>query len=241
VNSNANAKGTHSQSSRALPRRGAREGNQPGDVAHERRLCQVRALQLGRLLRHQGVRVAVNDAGDHVDLVYEQGGGRADKYGDSDMLRPIMIRVGRRARDEDVLAEGGPRGIFGRYNKAISKLRELRTRVMAIVGRGALTDSSLIEAHRALSSLDELVRHRRAKYMPNGVARLAVLRHEIIFFETRHSRLLPILSSAEAGAAAAGAERVVATKPTKPTTTSSSSAGRRAEFVEPDSASEPTR
>ncbi len=222
MGNSANARGTHSQLSRTLPRRGRREGHHPGDVAHERRLCQVRALQLARTLRHQGVRVAVNDSGDHVDLVYEQGGGRGDKYGDSDMLRPIMVRVGRRARDEDVLAEGGPRAVFGRYNEAISKLRQLRSRVMAVAGRRSLADSSFVEAHRALSNLDELVRHRRRKYMPNGVARLAVLRHEIAFLEGRHSRLLPIVLSAEAVTTAAGVKHVVASKPTVPSSSSTS-------------------
>jgi len=194
VRNSATAKNT--QLSRALPRRGTREKNHPAAVAHERRLSEVRALQLGRLLRHQRVRVVVNPDGDHVDLLYEQGGGRGDRYGDSDTLRPIMIRVGRNARDEDVLAEGGPRGIFGRYNDAIAKLRQLRIRVIAIAGRGPLTES-LLEAHRTLSRLDELVRRRRAKYMPNGVARLAVLRHEISFLEARHERWLPIILAAE--------------------------------------------
>ena len=66
----------------------------------------------------------------------------------------MLTRVGREARDEDVLADGGAPGVCRRYNEALNKLRQLAIRLAAVLRESHLevvADSDLDAAQRELS------------------------------------------------------------------------------------------
>lgn len=153
-----------------------------------------RALRLGRLLR---VRVVVDQSGwlpGDVEIRYKR-----EHRG---TIRPVMVRVGPEARDEELLAEGGVLGRCRRYNDALDRLRELGTRLTAAT-RDRLTalvpGSALARAHHELSRLDALIDERQGKYMEHGSVCFHRLVREIEFYEERCAYLDPIVSAVEQG------------------------------------------
>jgi hypothetical protein len=162
------------------------------DPAAVRRLALARALQLGPLLH---VYVVVDNTGwlsRDVEIVYQRER--------ENTIHPITVRVGRDARDEDVLADGGAFGICRKYNAALDDLRQLAIRLAATVREGRIAvpaGSDLEEAQRELSGLAADILSRQMKYMGNSVVRLDRLRSEIAHFEGRHAHLLPIVIAAE--------------------------------------------
>jgi hypothetical protein len=104
-------------------------------------------------------------------------------------LRPVTVRVGREASDEEVVADGGVVARCEQYNAALGRLRQLATQLTEAVRdrRIALVPGSPIAyAHRELARLDELIGRRQVSYMGNGVVRLAFLIQEIAFFDGRN-------------------------------------------------------
>jgi hypothetical protein len=166
------------------------------DPAIARRLGLARALQLGHLLH---VHVIVDHTGwlsHEVEIIYRRE--RAST------IHPITVRVGRDARDEDVLADGGALGICRKYNEALDALRQLAIRLAAAVREGHIAvvpGSPLAAAKRELLGLDALIVSRQMKHMGSGVVRLNRLRSEIEFFEGRYACLVPIVITAESSGA----------------------------------------
>lgn len=162
------------------------------DAGTVQRLALARALQLGHLLR---VYVVVDHTGwlsRDVEIVYQRER--------ENTIQPITVRVGRDARDEDVLADGGALGICRTYNASIEDLRQLAIRLAAVVREGRIAvpaGSDLEAAQRELSGLAADILARQMKYMGNCVVRLDRLRLEIAYFEGRHAHLLPIVIAAE--------------------------------------------
>lgn len=153
-----------------------------------------RALRLGRLLHiHAVVDQSGRLLGD-VDLRYERG--------HRGTIQPVVVRVGPEASDEELLAEGGVFGRCRRYNDALDKLRELGTRLMAVIQdrlTALVAGSALACAYHELSRLDALIAERQTEYMAHGSVRLHRLVREIMFFEGRHAYLMQIVLAAEQG------------------------------------------
>jgi hypothetical protein len=130
-----------------------------------------------------------------VEIVYKRERGNT--------IRPITVRIGRDARDEDVLADGGALGICREYNNALGNLRQLAIRLAALMREGQLTvipGSPLDEAQRELSRLDAFIGRRQTAHMGHGVVRLHRLRAEVEFYEGRRAYLAPIVLAAERSA-----------------------------------------
>lgn len=170
-------------------------GTEFEDGAHARMRSRARALRLGQLL---GLHVSVDETGwlhGEVELVY--------KRERRSTIRPIMVRVGREAHDEDVLGHAGVWGSCCRYNDALDRLHQLAVRMETMIrdARVRLVPGSPLEyAHRQLSRLDQLILARQVKHMGHAVVRLGPLAAEAEFFERCDAQLAPILLAAEAAA-----------------------------------------
>ena len=155
---------------------------------------QTRALLLDQQL---GVHTVVDDSGRlraETELLYKRRQGGA--------ISPVMVRVGREVRDDELVADGGVVGRCRRYNDALERLRQLGVRLFSAMEahRIALVPGSTVEyAHRELSRLDALVLQRQVKYMSHRTVRLHRLVRECEFFEDHLASLAPIVLAAEQG------------------------------------------
>jgi hypothetical protein len=158
------------------------------DATDPHRLNLARALRLGRLLH---IRVLVDESGwlrDDIEIAYRRERGNT--------IRPISVRIGLDARDEDVLADGGPVAVCRRYNSTLAGLGQLAASVRA--GKmNARLGSPLAEALRELDRLAATIAERQLQHMGHGVVRLRTLLHEIAFLDCRLAELAAIASSAE--------------------------------------------
>jgi hypothetical protein len=117
-------------------------------------------------------------------------------------IRPMLVRVGSEARDEELLADGGVIGRCQRYNAALDQLRQLGNRLAAAVDArriGLTAGSTIAHAHGELSRLDALITRRQVAYMGHGTVRLHRLVRECSFYEDHHASLAPIVLAAELG------------------------------------------
>jgi hypothetical protein len=152
-----------------------------------------RARRLGWHLR---VQVAIDDTGwlrSEIELVFTKN--------PDGTLRPLKVRVGWEASDEQVLAHGGVVARCAQYNGEVRRLRQLGKRLDELVrGRIILPHGSPIAyAHSALSPsrLDALIAERQESCMGHGTCRLAWLLREIEFFRRYDAQFAPIVLAAE--------------------------------------------
>jgi hypothetical protein len=154
----------------------------------------VRALRLAQQL---GVHTVVDGSGwlrADAELRYKRRQGGA--------IRPVLVRVGSEARDEELLADGGVFGRCQRYNAALDQLRQLGARLAGAVDERRIAlaaGSTIAHAHGELSRLDALIIQRQVAYMGHGTVRLHRLVRETTFFEDHHASLAPIVLAAEQG------------------------------------------
>lgn len=155
---------------------------------------QVRVHQLRQQLR---VDVVLDDSCwllADVEIVYRRCAGGT--------IWPAVVYIGREARDEDVLADGGILGRCHRYNTALDNLRQLAVRLATAmsVHQLPLTEGLTIRyAHRELSRLDALIIQRQMQFMGNRTVRLHRLTRECAYFEGLHERLAAVVVAAEQG------------------------------------------
>jgi len=194
-------------------RRPIADGSAPDLLEHEPKSADHiatdktghRALQFERarkLTRRLRVRVVVDETGwlRGVELSYTRG--------PRDTIRPATLRVGRDTPDAELLIGDGIIDRCARYNDALDRLRQLATRLEAIVRpqRAPLEPGSAVwKAHRELSRLDELIAQHQQTRMGHGVVRLATLTAEIAFFENRVAHLTPLVAATEQAMTAAEA------------------------------------
>jgi hypothetical protein len=132
-----------------------------------------------------------------IELVYQ-----CDRRGH---IRPVEVRVGWDATDDDVLNEGGPLTRCRRYNDALKTLQDLAVRLARQVHDGRLTvepGTQLAIAYRELSRLDHLIATRQAIHMGHGVVRMEALRREIEFYIRLEAQHAPAVLAAERAARA---------------------------------------
>lgn len=165
------------------------------DIANTSAIHLERARRLGRQLH---IQVAIDASGwlrGEVELVFTKSRDGT--------IRPVKVRVGREASDDDVLAGGGVVACCAQYNSAIGALRQLGERLTAMVRQERITlmpGSPVAYAHRELSRLDQLIARRQAICMGYGVIGLAPLIREIELFERCVADLAPIVLTAERAA-----------------------------------------
>jgi hypothetical protein len=151
-----------------------------------------RARKLGRRLR---VEVAIDRTHwlrREVELVFTRN--------PDGTLRPVRVRVGEQASDEEVVADGGVASTCERYNSALDRLRRLGNRLTEAVCQGRIAlvaGSPIAEAHRDLAPLDKLIAWRQAQTMGSGVVRAATLAREVEFFARFDAELEPVILAAE--------------------------------------------
>jgi hypothetical protein len=162
------------------------------DPVRARAFDPERARRLGR---HVRVPVVLDQGGSlrgDVELVY-QGNRRGH-------IRPVEVRIGRDAMDNDVLNEDGPLTLCRRYNDALKTLQDLAARLERQVQDARLIvepDTQLAIAYRELSRLDHLIATRQALPMGHGVVRMEALRREIEFCVRLEAQHAPVVLAAE--------------------------------------------
>jgi hypothetical protein len=162
------------------------------DLASVRADHLERARTLGRRLSVEVVIDATGWLRGDIELVYTREHGGA--------LRPLTVRVGHEALDDDLLTQGGVIGRCEQYNDTLERLRQLGARLAELVthGRVSLVPGSAVEyAHRELSRLDELIARRQGARMGHRAVRLKTLVRETEFLARCDAHLTPIVMAAE--------------------------------------------
>lgn len=157
-----------------------------------------RALQLEARLK---LRTSIDETerlGGNVEIVYDRL--REPRGG----ILPIAVRIGRDARDRDVLANGGIWPRFRRYNAVLARLRALADRLADLASdeRSPLklpftiaADSA--SAYRLLQDLDASITYRQASLMARNVVLLGALVSETDYLERCDRQMTSVIGDAE--------------------------------------------
>lgn len=161
--------------------------------ASRRALDRERARKLGRRLR---VDVAVDQTGwlgvREVELSFRRA--------PDGTIRPAGVRVAPDANEDDIVGSGGIVARCAEYNAAICALRQLGEQLAKAVRHGRIRlvpGSPVVYAHHQLARIDELIAHRQAIMMGNGVVRAGTLIREIQFFKRCDAHLAPVVLAAK--------------------------------------------
>jgi hypothetical protein len=164
------------------------------DAAHGHHVNLARALRLAELV---GLRVVIDQTGwlrGDIEIAYQRDRDHS--------LLPIRVHIASDARDEDLLANGGPVTACQRYNAAIANLGQL-ARDLAAMGHAAqlAPGAPLAKVRRELDRLQAMVAARQLARMGHGIARLQTLLSETAYLEARHAQLAAMVEAAGASAA----------------------------------------
>lgn len=169
-------------------------GAMAADTAHGHSIHLARALRLTELV---GLRVIIDQTGwlrGDIEIAYQRDGNHS--------LFPIRVHIANDARDEDLLADGGPVTACQRYNAAIANLGQL-ARELAAIGHAAQLAPEPRLPRSAVSWTDSkaMVSARQLARMGYGIARLQTLVSEAAYLEARHAQLAAMVEAAGASAA----------------------------------------
>jgi len=129
---------------------------------------------------------------DGLELRYVLGPNRT--------IRPTMVRVACNANIDELLAQGSVVMRCARYNNTLGELHSLRNRLSALVLRGQPSlepGSDVWRAFQELSRLGDVISRRQSDRMGNNVVNLKTLDLEVAFFESYHTKLAAIITTAE--------------------------------------------
>jgi hypothetical protein len=164
------------------------------DTAHGHPVHLARALRLTELV---GLRVIIDQTGwlrGDIEIAYQRDRDRS--------LFPIRVHIASDARDEDLLADGGPVTACQRYNAAIVNLGQLARDLAAMGHAGQLAPGApLAKVRRELDRLQAMVAARQLARMGYGIARLQTLVSETAYLDARHAQLAAMVEAAGASAA----------------------------------------
>jgi hypothetical protein len=157
-----------------------------------------RAIQLEARLK---LRTSIDESdrlGGNVEIVYER---LREPHGG---ILPIAVRIGRDARDRDVLANGGILPRFRRYNAMLARLHALADRLADLASdeRSPLKapfrpPADRAGAYRLLQQLDASITRRQALHMARNVVLFRVLVSEIDYLEGCDRQMTPVIADAE--------------------------------------------
>jgi hypothetical protein len=157
-----------------------------------------RAIQLEARLK---LRTSIDESdrlGGNVEIVYDR---LREPHGG---ILPIAVRIGRDARDGDLLANGGILPRFHRYNAMLARLHALADRLADL----ASDERSPIKApftppadrdgaYRLLQQLDASITRRQALHMARNVVLFGVLVSETNYLERCDRQMTPVIADAE--------------------------------------------
>jgi hypothetical protein len=166
-------------------------GKSPGFDARPR----ITSERLHEMSRRLGVPVAIDNTGtlrDGIELQYV--------LGPKGTIRPAMLRVGRGAIVDDILAHGAVIDRVTRYNGVLGKLRRLWDRLVALLQRARQPikpGTPVWRSYQELLKLDDLIALRQSARMGQGVVNPEILDREIEFFQGYYAHHEAIVAEGE--------------------------------------------
>jgi hypothetical protein len=182
-------------------------GEQPSSRGHHDTRSRISADQLPQLQQRLGVQVVIDDTlSNGVELHYAT---RKGALGIGTDIEPTVLRIGRDAVIDDVLAHRATIARVTKYNGVAGKLRGLWDRfVVETQGVNPFRRGSLgWEAFEEIRKIDELIVMRRARWNPHTLD-AHTLEDEIRFLEGRRTHYEEIRRTAEETGAIKGAGHI---------------------------------